>query len=141
MKITLIKPNIGIREYSGSVDNASMEPLQLGILAALTPPDMDVVMYDDRLEPIPYDEPTDLAAITVEAFTAKRSYEICAEFRKRGVKVLMGGMHMTVSRNIFDANIQRMPAMFTTSFSIALYSGKNHRRAEKAISSIIPEHS
>lgn len=96
MKITLIKPNIGIREYSGSVDNASMEPLQLGILAALTPPDMDVVMYDDRLEPIPYDEPTDLAAITVEAFTAKRSYEICAEFRKRGVKVLMGGMHVTL---------------------------------------------
>lgn len=94
MKITLIKPNIGRREHSLYVDNASMEPLQLGILAALTPPDVDVVMYDDRLEPIPYDEPTDLVAITVETFTARRSYEIAAEYRKRGIKVLMGGMHI-----------------------------------------------
>ena len=94
MKITLIKPNIGRREHSLYVDNASMEPLQLGILAALTPKDIDVVMYDDRLERIPYDEPTDLVAITVETFTARRSYEIGEEYRKRGVKVLMGGMHV-----------------------------------------------
>ena len=96
MKITLIKPNIGKREHSEYIDNASMEPLQLGVLAALTPPEFEVVMYDDRLEPIPYDEPTDLAAITVEAFTARRAYEISAAFRRRGVKVLMGGMHITL---------------------------------------------
>ena len=65
MKIILIKPNIGRREHSLYVDNASMEPLQLGVLAALTPEDMEVVMYDDRLEPIPYDEQADLVAITV----------------------------------------------------------------------------
>ena len=93
MKITLIKPNIGRREHSLYVDNASMEPLQLAILAALTPDDIEVVMYDDRLEAIPYDEPTDLVAITVETFTARRSYEISEEYRKRGVKVIMGGIH------------------------------------------------
>lgn len=96
MKITLIKPNIGRREHSLYVDNASMEPLQLGILAALTPQDIEVVLYDDRLEAIPYDEPTDLVAITVETFTARRSYEISEEYRKRGVKVLMGGMHVSL---------------------------------------------
>lgn len=96
MKITLIKPNIGRREHSLYVDNASMEPLQLGILAALTPEDIQVVMYDDRLEPIPYDEPTDLVAITVETFTARRAYEISREYRNRGVKVIMGGMHVTL---------------------------------------------
>ena len=94
MKITLIKPNIGRREHSLYVDDASMEPLQLGILAALTPSDTEVVMYDDRLEPIPYGEKTDLVAITVETFTARRSYEIADEYRSRGVKVLMGGMHV-----------------------------------------------
>jgi hypothetical protein len=31
-------------------------------------------MYDDRMEPIPYHEPTDLVAITVETYTARRSY-------------------------------------------------------------------
>ena len=89
MKITLIKPNIGRREHSLYVDNASMEPLQLGILAALTPKDVEVVMYDDRLEPIPYDEDTDLVCITIETFTSRRSYEISEEFRKRGKKVIM----------------------------------------------------
>lgn len=93
MKLTLIKPNIGRREHSLYVDEGRMEPLQLGILAALTPPDIDVVMYDDRMEQIPYDEPTDLVAITVETFTARRAYEIREEFRKRGVPTVMGGMH------------------------------------------------
>lgn len=96
MKLTLIKPNIGRMEHSLYVDEARMEPLQLGVLAALTPPDIEVVLYDDRMEPIPFDEPTDLVAITIETYTARRSYEIAAEFRARGVPVIMGGMHATL---------------------------------------------
>ena len=94
MKLTLIKPNIGRREHSLYVDEARMEPLQLGILAALTPPDFEVVLYDDRMESIPYDESTDIVAITVETFTARRAYEISEEYRRRGVKVVMGGIHV-----------------------------------------------
>ena len=74
-----------------------MEPLQLGVVAALTPPDVECALYDDRMEPIPYDEPTDLAAITVEVYTARRSYEIAAEYRRRGVRVIMGGFHPTLA--------------------------------------------
>ena len=93
MRLTLIKPNIGRREHSLYVDEGRMEPLPLGILAALTPADFDVVLYDDRMEKIPYDEPTDLVGITVETFTARRAYEISEEYRSRGAKVVMGGMH------------------------------------------------
>lgn len=96
MKLTLIKPNIGRMEHSLYVDEARMEPLQLGVLAGLTPPQHEVVLYDDRMEEIPYDEPTDLVAITIETYTARRSYEIAKEFRDRGVKVVMGGMHATL---------------------------------------------
>ena len=53
-------------------------------------------MYDDRMEPIPFDDPTDLVAITVETYTARRSYEVAAEFRARGIPVIMGGMHPTL---------------------------------------------
>jgi radical SAM superfamily enzyme YgiQ (UPF0313 family) len=93
MKITLIKPNIGRPSQGLYVDEARMEPLQLGVLAALTPADIEIVLYDDRMESIPFDEPTDLVAITVETFTAKRAYEISAEYKQRGVRVIMGGMH------------------------------------------------
>ncbi len=94
MKITLIKPNIGKMENGLYVDEGRMEPLQLGVLAGLTPEDIDIELIDDRMEPVPYDKPTDLVAITVETFTARRSYEIATEYRKRGVAVIMGGMHV-----------------------------------------------
>ena len=67
MKITLIYPAIG--QY---LDEACMEPLSLGALAGFTPPDVEVALYDDRLEKIPYDEPTDLVAITVQIYAARR---------------------------------------------------------------------
>jgi len=96
MKVTLIKPNMGRMERGPYVDSGRMEPLQLGVIAGLTPPDVEVALYDDRMEAIPYDEPTDLAAITVETFTARRAYEISSEFRQRGVPVILGGMHPTL---------------------------------------------
>jgi radical SAM superfamily enzyme YgiQ (UPF0313 family) len=96
MKLTLIKPNIGRMEHSLYVDEARMEPLSLGVLAALTPPNVEVALFDDRMEPIPYDDPTDLVAINVETFTARRAYEISAQFMARGVPVILGGMHVTL---------------------------------------------
>lgn len=96
MKITFIKPNIGRRSHSLYIDHGRMEPLMLAVLAGMTPPDVDVVLYDDRMELIPYDEPTDLVAISVESYTARRAYEISEEYRQRGVQVILGGMHPTL---------------------------------------------
>jgi radical SAM superfamily enzyme YgiQ (UPF0313 family) len=110
MKITLVKPNIGRTSHSLYVDEGRMEPLQLGVLAGMTPPNVEVVLYDDRMEAIAYDEPTDLAAITVETFTARRAYEIAAAFRQRGVPVVMGGMHATL---LPDEVAQHADAVFT----------------------------
>lgn len=97
VKITLIKPTIGRLEHSLYVDEGRMEPLMLGVLAGLTPEEHDVVLYDDRMESIPYDEPTDLVALTIETYTARRAYEIAAEYRKRNVSVIMGGMHVMLA--------------------------------------------
>jgi radical SAM superfamily enzyme YgiQ (UPF0313 family) len=73
-----------------------MEPLPVAAIAALAPPEVEKRFHDDRLEPIPFDEPTDLVAISVETYTARRSYQIASEFRKRGVPVVMGGFHATL---------------------------------------------
>jgi radical SAM superfamily enzyme YgiQ (UPF0313 family) len=75
-----------------------MEPLAPATLAGLTPRDgeTEVRFYDDRTEGIPFDEPTDLVALSVETYTAKRSYQIASEFRRRGVPVVMGGFHPTL---------------------------------------------
>jgi radical SAM superfamily enzyme YgiQ (UPF0313 family) len=104
MHLTLIKPNLGQMEDGPYVDEGRMEPLQLGLLAALCPPDVEVSLVDDRCEAIPYDTPTDLAAITVETFTARRAYEIGREYRRRGVRVVLGGFHPTLAPDEAAAN-------------------------------------
>lgn len=96
MKVTLIKPNMGTLAHGPYRDTGRMEPLNIGVLASMVPPEVEVSFYDDRCEPIEYDAPTDLAALTVETFTAKRSYEIAREYRSRGIPVIMGGMHPTL---------------------------------------------
>lgn len=91
MKITFIRPHITSRRAADA-----LEPLVFGILAKLTPPDVEVRMYDARVEPVPLDEPTDLVALTVETFTAKYAYQLAAHYRRRGVPVVMGGYHPTL---------------------------------------------
>ncbi len=99
MKVTLIKPNIGRMSRGPYVDEGRMEPLPIGVLAGLTPARHELAFHDDRMEAIPYDRPTDLVAITVETFTAKRAYEIAAEYRRRGVPTIVGGVHPTLVPN------------------------------------------
>lgn len=91
MKITFIRPHITARRAADA-----LEPLAFGILAKLTPPDVDVVLHDARIEPVPLDEPTDLVALTVETFTAKYAYQLAAQYRARGIPVVMGGYHPTL---------------------------------------------
>jgi radical SAM superfamily enzyme YgiQ (UPF0313 family) len=73
-----------------------MESLPAAHIAGLTPKDVDVKFYDDRMEKIPFDEETDLVAISIETYTAKRAYQIATEYRRRGVPVVMGGFHATL---------------------------------------------
>ena len=91
MKITFIRPHLTQKRAADA-----LEPLVFAILAGLTPPDVELAFYDDRIEPIPFDQPTDLVALTVETFTAKRAYQIAAQYRKRGIPVVMGGFHPTL---------------------------------------------
>ncbi len=89
MKLTLIRPNLG--DYR-STD--AMPPLAMGILAARAPR-WDVAFYDEKAEALPKDDAPDLAALSVETFTARRAYEIADDYRARGVRVVMGGYHPT----------------------------------------------
>ncbi len=96
MKVTLIHPCIGRRPGKRYIKTWQMEPLPPALLAGLTPPDVDLRLIDDRIEPVPFDDPTDLVAISVETYTAKRAYQIASSFRRRGVPVVMGGFHASL---------------------------------------------
>jgi radical SAM superfamily enzyme YgiQ (UPF0313 family) len=70
-----------------------MEPLVFAILAGLTPKDVELDFFDERIEPIPLGHDTDLVAISVGTYTARRAYQISTQFRQRGIPVVMGGLH------------------------------------------------
>lgn len=95
MRITLILPSVG-RKGKKYIKTWQMEPLAIAVLASLTPAEHEITFFDDRLEDVDYDVPTDLVGISVESYTAKRAYEIAAEYKKRGVPVVMGGYHATL---------------------------------------------
>jgi radical SAM superfamily enzyme YgiQ (UPF0313 family) len=96
MRMTLIYPSVGRKPGLPYVRAWQMEPLSMALLASLTPPEVDLRFYDDRMETIPFDEPTDLVAISVETFTALRAYRLAKQFRDRGIPVVMGGYHVTL---------------------------------------------
>ena len=96
-RLTLIHPCVGRRSgMKKYIRTWQMEPLPPAMLAALTPEHVTKRFYDDRLEDIPFDEASDLVAISVETYTARRAYQIASEYRKRGVPVVMGGFHATL---------------------------------------------
>ncbi|MFH2112914.1 MAG: radical SAM protein [Spirochaetota bacterium] len=96
MNILLIRPNIGRLQDGPFIDEARMEPLELGVLGTLTPPEHELTMCDERVETLPLNQPFDLVAISVQIYTARRAYHIADDFRSRGIPVVLGGIHPTL---------------------------------------------
>ena len=79
-------------------DSTYIKPLWASTLAAHTPDDVEVTFRDDGLEPIDLDkthDAPDLVGISVSSKTACRAYAIADAYRKRGSKVVLGGIHVT----------------------------------------------
>jgi len=90
VKIELIVPAVE--------ENAPIPNLGLPILAALSPPDVEISITDDLLTPIDLEKDlkeVDLVGITVLTKTALRAYEIADGYRKKGIPVVLGGIHPT----------------------------------------------
>ncbi len=96
-RITFVHPAIGRKPGQRYLKTWTMEPLTLAVLAARTAREVEIRFYDDRIEAIPFDEATDLVAISVETYTARRAYQIASDFRRRSVPVVMGGFHATLA--------------------------------------------
>ncbi|MFB3814845.1 MAG: radical SAM protein [Terriglobales bacterium] len=75
---------------------AAFPGLNLAIVAAITPPDIPVRIIDESVEPIDFDNDADLIGITGMTNMAPVGYRIADEFRRRGKKVVLGGVHVTV---------------------------------------------
>ncbi|MEI7554097.1 radical SAM protein [Candidatus Chlorohelix sp.] len=97
MRLNLIWPESESLVWQLQPRNLTTYPVSLTLLAALTPDNWDIKIIDERIgEKIDFDEQVDLVGIAVRTLLAPRAYQIAAEYRKRGVKVVMGGPHVSV---------------------------------------------
>ncbi|MCK5554050.1 MAG: cobalamin-dependent protein, partial [Deltaproteobacteria bacterium] len=90
MKLELISP--------ASEENARVPNLSLPLIASLTPPGVQISFTDDLITPIDPEKDlrdVDLVGITVLSTTALRAYQIADAYRKKGTKVVLGGIHPT----------------------------------------------
>ncbi|MCP4872727.1 MAG: B12-binding domain-containing radical SAM protein [Proteobacteria bacterium] len=71
--------------------------LALPTVASLTPEGHEVILVDDNITDIDYDDPVDLVGVTAMTCYVNRAFEIADEYRKRGIPVVMGGPHATLA--------------------------------------------
>ena len=70
--------------------------LALPTFAALTPSNFSTKIIDEKITDIDYYDLPDAVAITFKTMSCKRAYELSNEYRKRGAKVILGGIHASL---------------------------------------------
>ena len=94
MNIKLIAPHEQREDLISSP--FKLKRVNLPLLAALTPPGHTITIVEEAFAPDDIDQDVDLVGITVLTELALRAYEIGDAYRRKGVKVVMGGIHPTV---------------------------------------------
>jgi len=70
----------------------------LGLLtvAACTPPHVEKIFIDEYEEEIDYGISVDAVALSAKTSCVSRAYQVADEFRRRGVTVILGGIHASL---------------------------------------------
>ncbi|OGI00814.1 MAG: hypothetical protein A2104_06570 [Candidatus Melainabacteria bacterium GWF2_32_7] len=93
-KVLLIQPSQIDDDGSIRKNTKGLFPrLALPQLAAITPNEFETSIIDEFIEDINFDADIDLVGISTTTAQVPRAYQIAEEFRKRGKKVIFGGMH------------------------------------------------
>ncbi|NWG03200.1 MAG: B12-binding domain-containing radical SAM protein [Syntrophaceae bacterium] len=94
MKILLISPERERKKEEAFLFKLSF--LNLPYLASVTPAGVEVKIVDEAFEKIDFEEKVDLVGVTAQTPAAPRAYQIAKEFKKRGIPVVMGGVHASM---------------------------------------------
>ncbi len=88
MKVTLIKVSM----LPGKGYDA-MKPLIFAVFDAITPKEVEMEYLDERVEDLPERLDSDVIALSVETFAARRAYQLAAKYKTEKNTVVMGGFH------------------------------------------------
>src|SRR3954463_10424668 len=97
MKVKMILPALteATSPLFRPIKYALFPPLGLAALAGYLDPDDDVTLEDEHVMPLTLDDQPDLVVMSVYITSAKRAYQIADGYRRRGVRVALGGLHVS----------------------------------------------
>lgn len=93
MRILLVKPRWFVKKgVYRFLTHVKFQALHLGILAALSE-GHDIKVIDQDWDEVPFNEDFDLVGLTATTFTSQKAFDIADVFRKKGIPVVIGGVH------------------------------------------------
>ena len=97
MKIKMILPALmeAKSPYWRPIKYSLFPPLGLATLAAYCSDDDEIDLQDEHVEEINTDDTPDLVVIQVYITNAFRAYALADHYRKKGVYVCLGGLHVS----------------------------------------------
>lgn len=100
MKIKLISPRMTLRPMDSEFKRVMAPSLALLVLAALTPAEHEILLDDENVREINFNETVDLVAITVNIDTSNRAFNIARSYKELGIPVVMGGIFPSVEPDL-----------------------------------------
>ena len=95
--IKLINPRMNCRPSDARLKFRLLPPQSLLLLGGLTPDDHHVSVVDENVcRDARIDDRPDLVGMPVFVATAKRAYRLADAYRRRGVPVVLGGLHASL---------------------------------------------
>ena len=99
MRVVLIAPTaLDHRGQPIKQRRLHLPGLTLHVLAAVTPPEIDLCLISETVDDIPYDQPWDLVGLTGMGSGLVRAWQIADEFRRRGNTVVIGGIAASLGK-------------------------------------------
>jgi radical SAM superfamily enzyme YgiQ (UPF0313 family) len=97
MRVKMILPALteATSPFFRPIKYSLFPPLGLATLAGYLREDDEVTLHDEHVEPLALDDSPDLVVIQVYITSASRAYAIADGYRRRGVHVALGGLHVT----------------------------------------------
>lgn len=102
--IKLIQPKMLRRPMDTDIKLHMAPPLGLLTIVSLLRNDHHVELENENIQEIHYEDTPDIVGISVTVDTLPRAIRIAQKFRKKGCKVIAGGIHITTASETIPEN-------------------------------------
>ncbi len=97
LSIKLISPKMSLRPMDSEFKRRMSPPLSLVTVASLTPKKHKVVIADENIEKLLYNDNPDIVGININVDTFERAKEIALAYRSKGSIIIFGGIHASAN--------------------------------------------